>query len=374
VATTQNPGRQTRTRAGAANGQAAGHRPAGLVRPGIGAGSLPTVEIDDRTFADFVNSACPSCGEYSDLLPEDREWLKKARKAIVEELGEDSVEIASLEFLMELGRIATFNTEIQTAADLVAAVDRMTDAEILEVLFAELKTSVDFGDLSRRALEGDQAAWEELKDQLNRHKGTPVVTGELADLPKASRSAIHAWLSKYQEVEGRVARMLARDASSRSTDEARTDPLGFVERTTNGIRVTPERQLRTVHLIGSYFGRPYNSVGRIGDTMVITYPIADAALGPSNRMNVPASTVRLYRALGDETRLRILRLLAEQDRYLTELANELELSKPTISHHLAQLRSAGLVTVVEEGNLTFYSLRRDRISEAGPELGAFLAQ
>jgi DNA-binding transcriptional ArsR family regulator len=59
---------------------------------------------------------------------------------------------------------------------------------------------------------------------------------------------------------------------------------------------------------------------------------------------------------------------------MTELANELDLSKPTISHHLAQLRSAGLVTVNEQGTMTYYSLRRDRVAEAGPELGSFLAQ
>jgi ArsR family transcriptional regulator len=83
--------------------------------------------------------------------------------------------------------------------------------------------------------------------------------------------------------------------------------------------------------------------------------------------------VRLYRALGDDSRLRILRLLAERERYLTELANELGLSKPTVSHHMAQLRSAGLVTVSKQGNLTYYTLRRDRADEAGPELSAYLA-
>jgi len=369
VATTQNPGRQTRT-----NGTKGRSRPVGLVRPGIAAASLPIVELDSRTIADFLNGVCPACGELSDLLPEDQEWLKKARKDVIVELGEDSVAITSLEFVMELGRIAVLNPSIKTAGDLVAAIDRMSDAEIIDVLMAELLASVDFGDLARRALDGDQDAWIELKRQLHGHKGHDVVSGSLADLPKASRQAVHAWLEKYQEVEDRVGRMLARDVAARSIEEAERDPLGFVERTTNGIRVTPERQLRSIRLIGSYFGRPYNSVVRIDDVLVICYPIADSAVGSSSRATPPATTVRLYRALGDETRLRILRLLVDQDRYLTELANELELSKPTVSHHLAQLRSAGLVTVVEEGNLTYYSLRRDRVAEAGPELGAFLAQ
>jgi DNA-binding transcriptional ArsR family regulator len=369
VTTTQNPGRQTRP-----NGTNGHARPVGLVRPGIAAASLPTVEMDSRTIADFLNSVCPECGEPSDLLPEDQEWLKKAREDVVVKLGQDSVAVTSLEFVMELGRIAVLDPRIKTPADLVATIDGMSDAEILDVLMAELLASVDFGEVARRAVDGDEAAWVELKTQLHGHKGRDVVTGSLQDLPKASRQAIHAWLAQYREVEDRVGRMLERDVAGRSTEEAEQDPLGFVERTTNGIRVTPERQLRTIHLIGSYFGRPYNSVTRIGDTLVICYPISDAAVGSSSKVTPPAATIRLYRALGDETRLRILRLLVDQDRYLTELANELELSKPTMSHHLAHLRSAGLVTVVEEGNLTYYSLRRDRVAQAGPELSSFLAK
>ena len=70
--------------------------------------------------------------------------------------------------------------------------------------------------------------------------------------------------------------------------------------------------------------------------------------------------------------MRILRLLGERDRYLTELAQQLELSKPTMKHHLALLRAAGLVTVTEEGSLTYYSLRRERVREAGVELQHYI--
>jgi DNA-binding transcriptional ArsR family regulator len=50
------------------------------------------------------------------------------------------------------------------------------------------------------------------------------------------------------------------------------------------------------------------------------------------------------------------------------------LSKPTVSHHLALLRAAGLVTITEAGALTYYSLRRERIADAGLELGRLLGQ
>ncbi|HSG85078.1 MAG TPA: metalloregulator ArsR/SmtB family transcription factor, partial [Candidatus Limnocylindrales bacterium] len=84
------------------------------------------------------------------------------------------------------------------------------------------------------------------------------------------------------------------------------------------------------------------------------------------------AVVRFHRALGDETRLRILRLHRDKDLYLTELAQLLELSKPTVKHHLTLLRAAGLVTVTEVAGLTYYSLRRDRLADATSELRRFL--
>jgi len=48
------------------------------------------------------------------------------------------------------------------------------------------------------------------------------------------------------------------------------------------------------------------------------------------------------------------------------------LSKPTIKHHLALLRIAGLVTVTETGNLVYYSLRRTRLEDPSVDLKRFL--
>ena len=78
----------------------------------------------------------------------------------------------------------------------------------------------------------------------------------------------------------------------------------------------------------------------------------------------PRSVVRLHRALGDPTRMRILKLLAGRDLYATEIAQQLELSKPTIKHHLALLRAARVVTITESGAVVYYSLRRNRLDDA----------
>ena len=348
-------------------------RPGGLVRPGLTTAQMPTVEMDPRTGYDFLASACTDCGELEDLLPEDRRWLEESRRELVQTMGSDAFVETCAGFIADLGRMLPGHPEIVTAADVVAATDSLTDRELLEAMSGELLEDPDLGALTRRAVDGDADAYAELQGKLESIKGHPMLTQPLAEMAPTARAVLHFWLPRYEAVEDRVSRMLDRDVTARRREDAGRDPIGFIERVTNGIRLVPEQRIRRVILAPSYFGRPYNSLSRIGDAQIICYPIADSSLGAADRLTPPAATVRLYRALGDSSRLRILRLLAERDRYLTEIANELELSKPTIKHHLAQLRAAGLITLIEQGNLTYYTLRRDRAEEAGIELRAYLA-
>jgi DNA-binding transcriptional ArsR family regulator len=335
---------------------------------------MPHVELDPRTAYDFLTSACSDCGELDDLLPDDRRWLEESRAAMAAELGEGASIQACSNFVTELGRMLIGRPEIRTARDVAAAVDAMSDAEMLETMVGELLEDPELSAITRRAIDGDAAAYTELQTRLDTLSGHPVLTESMTVLVPVTRAVVHSWLPRYEMIEPRVRRMLDRDVAAHGTDDAARDPIGFVERTTNGIRLVPEQKIRRIVLAPSYFGRPYNSLSKVGEVQLVCYPIADSSLGAADRLTPPGATVRLYRALGDESRLRILRLLAERDRYLTEIANELSLSKPTIKHHLAQLRAAGLVTLIEQGNLTYYSLRHDRADEAGVELRAYLAQ
>lgn len=74
--------------------------------------------------------------------------------------------------------------------------------------------------------------------------------------------------------------------------------------------------------------------------------------------------VKLFKLLSDETRLRILYFLTQQNelhvRALCELLHE---SQPAVSHHLALLRLAGLIDRRREGKHNFYGLRVQRFSE-----------
>jgi ArsR family transcriptional regulator len=68
------------------------------------------------------------------------------------------------------------------------------------------------------------------------------------------------------------------------------------------------------------------------------------------------TTTRLFKALSDETRLRILALLQAGELCVCDLMAILDLPQSTVSRHLAYLRNAGLVDDRRQGVWMFYSL------------------
>lgn len=64
----------------------------------------------------------------------------------------------------------------------------------------------------------------------------------------------------------------------------------------------------------------------------------------------------VFKALSDETRRRILTMLRDGDLTAGQIAEEFDISKPSISHHLATLKAADLVTAERRGQEIVYSL------------------
>ena len=68
------------------------------------------------------------------------------------------------------------------------------------------------------------------------------------------------------------------------------------------------------------------------------------------------SISRFFRALGDETRLRIVALLSHGELCVCHFQEALGLSQPNISRHLAVLRAAGIVEDRRKGSWVYYRL------------------
>lgn len=63
-----------------------------------------------------------------------------------------------------------------------------------------------------------------------------------------------------------------------------------------------------------------------------------------------------FKLIADETRLRILFVLAKKETCVCDIANILSMSKSSISHQLATLRNSGIVKCRKEGKEAYYSL------------------
>ena len=72
--------------------------------------------------------------------------------------------------------------------------------------------------------------------------------------------------------------------------------------------------------------------------------------------------VLFAKALADQTRQKIMNLVCCQWLSVNQIVEQLDVSQPTVSHHLAILREAGLVDMREEGKQTFYSLNQERVA------------
>ena len=76
------------------------------------------------------------------------------------------------------------------------------------------------------------------------------------------------------------------------------------------------------------------------------------------------ATARLFRALGDPGRVRIVNMLATSQGEMCGCdMTELGLAQPTVSHHLKTLHEAGLLERVQRGKRVCYSLDRDAVAK-----------
>lgn len=78
--------------------------------------------------------------------------------------------------------------------------------------------------------------------------------------------------------------------------------------------------------------------------------------------------LQFFKALADESRLKIVGILANQECSVEELAALMQLKEPTVSHHLAKLKELNLVTMRPEGNSRLYQLDSEALQNISKEI------
>lgn len=127
-------------------------------------------------------------------------------------------------------------------------------------------------------------------------------------------------------------------------------------------------------LVPSVYVWPHVNVNCDGPApLAIVYPAPFAA--DDARPRLPdGELLRLLRALGDDTRLRALRLIAERPRSTQELAPLVGISEAGLSKHLRTLAHVGVLEANREGYYVVYSLRPDRVAPLSAALLTFLGR
>jgi len=96
-------------------------------------------------------------------------------------------------------------------------------------------------------------------------------------------------------------------------------------------------------------GQPHAELGLAGCCSPVTGGVLDAAAAEQ--------LARVFKALGDPTRVRLLSLIAahtDREACVCDLTDPVGLSQPTVSHHLKQLVEAGLITREQRGKWAYY--------------------
>lgn len=236
-------------------------------------------------------------------------------------------------------------------------------------------------DIIVQAAEGDEEAQQQYLQRQGSHLTRLHEEEQLAELhhifstePDAMKTKllfiIRQWYERvFRASEQQILPLLERDAATKKALQQTLSPERLIETATNGIMYVPEPGMRRVLLVPTFIGRPTNDIMQYHDITIFCYPIADEIVAESNQ-DPPTRLVRLYKALADEKRLRILKLLKLHSYSLQELADEFGVPKTTMHHHLITLRTAGLVLAHSDDKI--YSLRPQTLSEVSTLLNAYL--
>ena len=311
---------------------------------------------------------------------EDGAWFDRVRTKASPELLEALARVGGGKHAMWEPVLALGSPPARSVEEMLARIEALAPADLwlrlagyhLPPLRDEVGTETYL-----RAVEGDREARASIEraarkwDVEEAREEPPLLSMTPEETKEASLLALRLW---HRDIvageEQEIAEILERDVAAKRALARRTTPEKLIEVATNGVEFKGERWVRRVVLVPHVVMRPWNVSSAYEDTWIICYPVADESLG-LDRGAPPARMLRLYKALSDDKRLRILKRLASGSASLQELAEAVGLAKSSTHHHMVILRSAGLVTVTE-GWQTQYTLRNDVIPEASELLRSFL--
>jgi biotin operon repressor len=227
------------------------------------------------------------------------------------------------------------------------------------------------------AVRGDRDAVQDLLNAVEGHLFFPGLVKFLSEvdgemLREHVMKLVDRWCEEVMAKDPQaINEIIMRDMDSKRAMLEKLDPEAFVSWVLGGEGYRPEPAVTKVLLVPQISYRPWVIQAERPDTKVFFYPVADESLSETEDVyKPPFLLVQKYKALGDETRLRMVKLLSEQNRTLKELTEILGMGKTTVHHHLRLLRSAKIVRAEGKG----FTLSSDFPGTESSELDIYLGR
>ena len=195
-----------------------------------------------------------------------------------------------------------------------------------------------------------------------------VLSLEPSEAKRLLVAACRGWHDVVLGPEERAtSRVLRRSARAASVLAQRLPLEDLVDTLTRGVRYAPEGGIDRVLLVPHVVSRPWAIFTEAGSTKIVCYGAGEEHVSGDAP---PDPLVAAYKALGDETRLRLLRRLSKGPATLHELTELTGLAKSTVHGHLLVLRTGGLV--VTDLATKGYALRRETLAQSAALLESYL--
>lgn len=148
----------------------------------------------------------------------------------------------------------------------------------------------------------------------------------------------------------------------------------MLEELTAGVRYGDFEHLTDIVLAPTFWGSPFMFSEHLTETkMIVLFGARPGTMSIIPGEVVPDGLLRGMKAMADPTRLRILRYLAQEPQTASELSKVLRLRPPTVTHHLTQLRLAGMVQVhLDPDGERKYSARYEGFEDTQDLLNRFV--
>ncbi len=345
---------------------------------------FPEVEVDVGSAYECIQMLYAICAadEHHDYEV-GNEWLVQIRERISPELR---TAIERIIGILQDCEIWCYLTGIVYDCDsprdvpaLIAHIEAMDALELHLYMLGYYSHSIRKStspEVILRAAEGDKDAQKQflkmgkLGDAKRQRMIRRLLTLDAVTLKSGVLEVLRRWYDEiFREQESQILPILQRDADAKCALKSSVAPGRFIEQATNGFEYIPEPFTRAVVLVPSFVMRPYVCDIEHRNVTIFIYPVADENLVEDNSAP-PQRLVRLYKALADERRLRMLKKLATQCYSLQEMADEMGVAKTTLHHHFVVLRSSGLVRLRTSDHR--YRLREEMLSDVSDLLEGYL--